>query len=53
MSGNEGHGLQETLIKSCRLAMPLSYREAVATSSPMLPLGGYVGYRLREEGATP
>jgi len=29
------------------------YREAVATSSPTLPLGGYVGYSHAEEGATP
>jgi len=30
-----------------------SYREAVMTSSPTLPLGGYVGYRCMEDGATP
>jgi hypothetical protein len=29
------------------------YREAVATFSPALPLGGYVGYRTYEEDATP
>ncbi len=31
----------------------ISYREAVATSSPTLPLGGYVGYRRMKEDATP
>jgi hypothetical protein len=29
------------------------YREAVATSSPTLPPGGYVGYRRVKEDATP
>ena len=28
------------------------YREAVVTSSPTLPPGGYVGYRDMKEGAT-
>ena len=29
------------------------YREAVATSSPTLPLRGYVGYGRRKEDTTP
>jgi len=29
------------------------YREAVATSSPTLPLGGYVGYQRVKEDTTP
>ena len=33
--------------------MPDLYREAVATSSPTLPLGGYVGYRRMKGDATP
>ncbi len=33
--------------------MPVLYREAVATSSPTLPLGGYVGNRGLKEDATP
>jgi hypothetical protein len=36
--------LKETLIK---------YREAVATSSPTLPLGATLGYRRKKEDATP
>ena len=33
--------------------MPSLYREAVATYSPILPLGGYVGYGHIKEDATP
>ena len=35
-----------------RLMQAVCYREAVVTSSPTLPLGGYVGYR-RERGRNP
>ena len=44
--------LKEALINLIS-AMSDLYREAVATSSPTLPLGGYVGYRTYEEDATP
>ena len=33
--------------------MLVLYREAVATSSPTLPLGGYVGYGGMKGDATP
>ena len=33
--------------------MPDLYREAVAPSSPTLPLSGYVGYRRMKEDTTP
>jgi len=33
--------------------MPNLYREAVTTSSPTLPLGGYVGFKRVKEGRNP
>ncbi len=33
--------------------MPLLYREAVATSRPTLPLGGYGVYRCMKKATTP
>jgi hypothetical protein len=50
---NSGTSDQVASVNELAATISISYREAVATSSPTLPLGGYVWYGRMEEGATP